>query len=291
MGNEITQFVEEILFVIVLYKKALIESESFAGLEALAQRGAMCSVFLYDNNPESLKPTVDFTNGQRFEYPNENLKIFYQHDASNSGVSKAYNDGFIVARKLGTKWIMLLDQDTELNPDVFGSFFQASNAFPEENAFVPILRDRLGIVSPFRWRFGRGVRLKSTMRQYPLKDYRFLNSGLLIKTKTFEACGGYDSTIALYFSDIAFGEKLQRNSSQFNVVDFELRHGFSATEDISLQSTEMRYRYFCAGARAMSKTYPSILVFPLNAFLRGLNLAFQNRTFSFLKIFFETPRQ
>src|SRR5688572_10513215 len=97
-------FVEDILFVIVLYKTRPEESAAYSSLLHVAEESsAVPAIFLYDNSPQACA-----TNHKN---------IIYRHDPRNSGVAKAYNEAFLVACERQKKWMLLLDQDTTLHVD------------------------------------------------------------------------------------------------------------------------------------------------------------------------------
>lgn len=270
---DLTAFIKDILFVIVLYKKKPEECPVFDGVTRLSNELLMdLSVFVYDNSPE---PSLI------------NDKLIYKHDPANSGVAKAYNEAFLEANKLAKKWMMLLDQDTHFETSFIESLPAAIQKYPETVAFVPKLSDEFSLVSPFRWHMGRGKRIAAFKAKLDLKEFRFLNSGLLISADAFKNVNGYDETIPLYFSDIAFGEKLMKITDHFVVIDVRLRHSFSASEKISKRAALHRYRYFCLGAFAMGHKFGSYPLYYFRALLRGLNLSMRYKTVSFLKTFLE----
>ena len=59
-------------------------------------------IFIYDNSklPQEI-PTF------------ENVNIYYEHDANNSGVSRAYNQAYKKAKNTNKDLILLLDQDSD----------------------------------------------------------------------------------------------------------------------------------------------------------------------------------
>ncbi len=281
----IESFIEQILFVVVLYENTPQQSGAFVGLQELdRQYPGRVTLYLYDNSINAVNGFESAERDVNLFVCIDNVNVIYRHDPSNSGVSKAYNDGFEEAKKRDKNWLILLDQDTEFHPALLVCFREATKTFPEEVVFAPVLKDRLGIVSPFRWRFGRGFRLQTPAPRLPLSSYRFLNSGLLVKITAFAQAVGYDEEIPLYFSDIAFGSRLEKAIQHFVVVDFELKHGFSTTENVTLTSALIRFGYYCRGAKAMAKKYtlPFLIV---NAFLRGAKLCYQYKTLSFVKHF------
>lgn len=269
----LVSFVEDILFVIVLYKTRPEESAAYTSLLNVAEESSvMPAIFLYDNSPQACSV--------------ERQSVFYRHDPRNSGVAKAYNESFLVACDKQKKWILLLDQDTTLHSDFLKDLSESTANHPTSAVFVPRLRDRHGTVSPLRWSLGRGKRLTSIPPTLSLRKFRFLNSGLLISTASFKKTGGYPENIPLYFSDIAFGEKLMKETDHFVVLKTELLHGFSATEHIPLEEALHRYSFFCEGALAMGRTFGPFWLYYVNGLSRGLNLSVRYKTMDFVKIFF-----
>jgi GT2 family glycosyltransferase len=265
-------FLEQILFVIVLFKRKPEESPAFEAIRSLSiQSNHPLSLFIYDNSPEPAEGKLPFG--------------FYHHDPGNGGVSKAYNEAFRVAGDLNKKWMLLLDQDTHIDEAFILRLPAVVQQHAESVAFVPILTDERGPVSPFRWSLGRGIRIRIADYKLPLKDFRFLNSGLLIACDAFQKAGGYHESIPLYFSDIAFGENLKKVVRHFVVIPVTIRHPFSASEKIQLNDALMRYRYFCIGAAGMGRIFGPAILYYLRALLRGLKLSAKYQSLVFLKHF------
>jgi len=271
---ELSGLIDEILFVIVLYKRKAEASQAFNGIRKLSELTPNpVSIFLYDNSPEPSIP--------------EDATVIYRHDPENSGVSKAYNEAFISASRMKKKWLLLLDQDTFFETDFIKKLPEALQKNSGSVAFVPVLFDKYGSVSPFRWLLGRGIRTPDVPDRSPLRKFRFVNSGLLIKCEAFQNAGGYPESIPFDFSDIAFGENLRKVTDHFIVVKTSMQHSFSGSEKISLEVAAHRYVHFCKGAFAMGRTFGSHSLYFLNALLRGLNLSVAYKNIIFLKTFFK----
>lgn len=270
---ELAVFLDQILFVIVLYKRKPEDSPAFNALQTLGEKEkCSLSIFLYDNSPEPAEVHLS--------------PVFYRHDPENNGVSKAYNEAAFYAEGLKKKWMLLLDQDTYRIDEFVLKLPEAIQENSESLAFVPVLVDEYSPVSPFRWSWGRGIRTKVTLTKLLLKKFRFLNSGLFIKREAFQNVYGYPESIPLYFSDIAFGERLQMATDHFVVVQTELHHCFSASEKIPTDAALHRYHYFCIGAFGMGEAYGPYLLYYIRAFLRGLKLSVKFKHAGFLKVFY-----
>jgi rhamnosyltransferase len=267
-----SDFLKEILFVVVLYRKKPEESPTLRFIATLSEKFPQSiSVFIYDNSPEA--SIIDCSNA------------IYRHDPSNSGVSKAYNESSKVAVKQNRRWLLLLDQDTEAKVALIEQFHAAIGEYKYSVAFVPMLRDSEGILSPFRWSIGKGKRITAMEKTLLLNKYRFANSGLLIQTKAFMDAGGYEESICLDFSDIAFGEKLKTVTNHFVVINLDIGHHFSGSARASAHEAVSRFKYFCSGALSMGKIFGSRYIYIARVFMRAMKLTMTYRKTFFLQTF------
>jgi rhamnosyltransferase len=270
---KLSHFLDQVLFVIVLYKRAPEQSPAFVFLQEVAAReNCSVSVFLYDNSPLA----------QELNYNS----VFYRHDTENNGVSKAYNEAALYAEGLGKKWLMLLDQDTRPEEPFLEPLIEAIHHHPNNFVFVPRLQDEKGLVSPFRWRLGRGKRIKLTEHCLSLDQYRFVNSGLLIGLRAFKAARGYEESIPLDFSDIAFGEKLRAFTRHFIVTKSVWQHSFSGSTPSRKEEASARFNFFCSGSFKMGEAFGSPHILLMRALGRSIWLSIRYREISFIRIFF-----
>jgi GT2 family glycosyltransferase len=230
-------------------------------------------ILLYDNSP--------------FPAHIEGHNITYVHDPSNKGVSHAYNNAAIHARKRNKSWLLLLDQDTRVEPSLFDHMVTARQAFPLSVAFAPLVRDSDGLLSPYRFSGGRGRRIISPERVLKLKTHRFINSGLFINCSAFARVGGYDERIPLDFSDISFGNRLEKITDHFVVLDVSLHHSFSNAEHTAIDDALTRFHHFCTGAMVLGRTSGSSYLSYFNILLRASRLTLRHRDHRFLSHFFQ----
>jgi rhamnosyltransferase len=237
-------FFEDLLVVLVIYKMRINESPAFRSLtRALRFSSQSATLFIYDN---SLHP-------QLYEQ-RQNCKINYRHDPTNPGVSKAYNEGFVFAKSENKKWMLLVDQDTEFKKDVLLKYKIAIEENNGEQIFVPVLKDTNGIVSPFLFHFGLGMRLKEVEpRRYQLSQKKFINSGLLVAVDLFGKAGGFDEQLKLDFSDLAFIQRLNARAQSFSVIDSCGVHSLSSAESRSVHETLHRFRLYCKASNNFGK--------------------------------------
>ena len=273
MGESLQQRLNETLAVLVLYKKLLHKSPTFQTLnESARKNGATISWFIYDNSPVP-DPGIP-----------KDSHIVYIHDASNPGVSKAYNEGFSFAKKTGKKQLLLLDQDTHFNIDSLEKYNQAIAQYPDQICFVPQLEDAQGIISPFQFKFGNGIRVKSVKEGvHFLEKLHFVNSGLMISTQAFQLSGGYDQELPLDFSDFAFVERLKSNHTSFVLLPIKLNHDLASSSLATQADALHRFSLYAKAARIFKRKYfPDNNLILFRVWLRAIKLSLKFCTLKFL---------
>lgn len=271
---DLSKFLAELLVVIVLFNKKPEQSSAYTSIQtALNILPSFPTIFIYDNSPH---PSL-LTDSQ----------IIYRHDPQNSGVSKAYNEAIVLATKKNKKWMLLLDQDTNVDTIVFQKFLDSTLEHPATVAFVPKMEDEIGLLSPFQFSSGRGKRIEVHKEKFSLEKFRFINSGLLIQCSAFLRAGGYEENIPLDFSDITFGEKLKKITDHFMVIDTTFHHAFSGTTPLKLNEALARFHYFCTGAFNTGKKFGPFYIYFTRAFFRASHLCFKYRSLRFIKIFLQ----
>lgn len=265
---DLSDFLSELLIVVVFYKTKPREAVALSSLNAALRDSTTAPhIFIYDNSPDP-SPLVQ-----------ENAT--YVHDPENGGVSRAYNRASDHAARMNKKWMLLLDQDTSVSITLFSQMIEALSRHPLSPAFVPRIIDKKGLLSPFRFKYGRGKRITSIGEIAPLRAYRFINSGLFVRQSAFSDAGGYDNRIPLDFSDISFGNRLEKLTDHVVVVDVSLYHSFSDNERLHVEDALARFRHYCAAALLMARTSGSAFL-RFNVLVRGFRLAIRYRDHRFL---------
>jgi len=233
--------------VLVLYGQSLKESPTFQSLSASVRHLATpLPLLVYDNSPSPIgRPHPG-------SYPGWDIE--YIHDPSNPGVSLAYRTGARVAAARGRRWLLLLDQDTRFPAESLERYSAAITEHPDVRLFAPMLTSAGSVISPCRYRFKLGFRLRHVEPgRHALADLSVLNSGMCIAVDDYVSVGGHDVRIALDFADHEFIERFKRSHDSFVVVDLQCSHDFFRETVRGAASHAARFRLYCKGARHTSR--------------------------------------
>jgi rhamnosyltransferase len=272
----VRHLLSQTMATLVLYNSSLEKSPTYQSLSRVVQlEGMVINALVYDNSA-----------GPQHIHPANGWNAAYVHDASNSGVSKAFNTGASLAANTQKKWLLLLDQDTTFPPDFFYLLWGAVRQFPNEKLFAPVLHDKKGIVSPFHYLRGGGSRVSSVSAGVAsLHDIQPVNSGLFISLDAFREVGGYDERLGLDFSDFGFMERFRKTCSSFVVTGAACRHEFSGTSNSAAENLSRFSRFVKAGLLFRKWYRPADLWIPARMLYRSLKLAVVHRSMRFLIIF------
>jgi rhamnosyltransferase len=275
----------DILFVIVLYKIGLEQSQSYRSmLSSLQNAGAAMDLLVYDNSPVCKALPTGIPAG---------INIIYVNDNKNSGVSKAYNYGAGVAKELGKKWVLLLDQDTDFPAHSVETYISAIAKYPQEKLFAPIMCvSETRIISPCRFKLMRGFTVSYVdVGINSLVDYSVINSGMLINVEAFFKNNGYNELIKLDFSDHDFVKRFKKTvTDRFVIINLKVYHQLSSETKNSLTTDQIRFDYYLSGAKNISATIPEVACLKVNALLRSFKLSVVHKNVSFLAVFLGLKR-
>lgn len=192
----------QITIVIVLYKRSLEESETIRTLlEFLDTKN---DLLVFDNSPEGYyeNDTFDF----------RNLNVHYFHDSTNPGLSKAYNRALAESNKVGSKWLLLLDQDTTLTKEYIDEIIDLDDSSFDKNT-VAIMPNVLSLDKKYRitpCKLGLGgitkkVELKSGVITTKITG---INSGTLLRTEYLNKINGFSISYSLDMLDHWYFRKI-----------------------------------------------------------------------------------
>ncbi len=267
--------IDDLLVILVLYEMQLPDSAAFTSLsKGVNGKGFL---FIYDNSLQSQACVSAQWN------------IFYVHDSTNPGVSKAYNEGYRKAKELNKKWMMLADQDTTF-PESF--FDNLSAAFARNSAtelFTPLVKSGIRLISPYKLKLGRGVSADFVEGgTYSLQEFKFINSGLIISTDLFQKSNGYDERFPLDFSDLAFIERVIQHQKTFYALESICVQSL-AVDTSNLADALTRFVIYLKASRLFGREYHSYFFLLINQLLRSIKLSVRFRTTKFIRCLIQNP--
>jgi len=273
-------FYNRVLLVVVLYKQNISQSLTLMSLnEELVLLGIRMDVFIYDNSPDK---QYDQNN---FQW--NNFDIFYVHDASNPGLSKAYNRGATKAEELEKEWLLLLDQDTTFPKEYLKENRDQVIAYPDTSLFVPLLKLKNGVLfSPCINKHKRGYPAgQLAPGKYNLWKYSPVNSGMLIRLSLFKAAGGYNEKVKIDFCDFQFLEKVREFKDDFHVINATGLQDFSAF-DYSPEKQQARFTQYLEDAFNCEKPqFTDKLGFLYTVTRHALGLTVKLRSLKFIGLY------
>jgi GT2 family glycosyltransferase len=248
----------KILAVIVLYKMAPRESESFISLQRALQSGGDASrwkVMFFDNTP----------GGQAHLVVPESA--MYESDGRNRGLAAAYNRAIEVAGENDCEWLLTLDQDTSLGAD-FTEKIEAAVTYtasiPVVAAVVPRITDGGRIISP------NALSLKMFPKFFPPEfvgvaldsTTSAVNSASVLRVSALEAMGGYDLRFWLDYSDAVMYRRLQKCGYRIFVAgNIDVEHELSVLKMKERVSVE-RYEDILGAESAFWDEYMGRVALP-----------------------------
>ncbi len=274
MKDSLSNFLDDLLIVVVLYQQKIIDAKSWTSL--MTALPARASVFLFDNGEVSQ------------EVPPAIFNLYYHRSPKNVGVAGAFNAAWHKARQLDKQWILLLDQDTEVSYQLFESFYHSITKFPAIKMFAPILKDKKGVLSPFYFKKGISKRLRKVEEGvFQFENRRVANSGTLVKTMVFDQVNGFDERLPLDYSDIFFQEKISRHNPSFVVVPAQLSHQFSGSENQNFNTSASRFQLFCESCITMASITGNRNNYYLTSLKRAIHLSFIHFSTAFISLHFQ----
>jgi GT2 family glycosyltransferase len=260
--------IKPILAVMVRYRTPLADSRTLCGLrEALRSNAGLArsyAVMVRDNSPEPADES---------ELP---ASFQYRHAPANLGPSGAFNEARLHARARGHAWMLLLDQDTEVD----AKFLHAMLRHLGEVAH----RSEIAAVAPSVWAGGVLVsprrQLFNRLRPYAQNESGVapgeaiaINSGCMVRISSLERIGGFSRDFWLDYSDMDLFHRFHLQGMKvWRAADAELQHEMTVM-DYDRLMTPWRYRNFLSAESAFNDLYKGRLenaVQTLRVFVRAL---------------------
>lgn len=215
--------------IIVLYKTKLEDSLTYKALkknlDKLKELGS--KILIYNNSPEIDIPISD---DYVVHTPAENLML-----------AGAYNYALEQARNGGYKWLLLLDQDTELTESYINDLKSFVEGSESENYDValPILRKGEIYLSPESYKKSVGpywdsLKIKSNDDLKLLENNDILvayNSAALLKVSTLAKINGFDMDYPLDMLDHRYFYQLNQINAKFYILPAVFEQNLSLLDE------------------------------------------------------------
>ena len=203
-------------------------------------------VTIWDNSPEALME------------PQLSVPFLYRHSETNAGVSGAYNNAMEYALQHGHEWMLLLDQDTEIDAAFLRAMMAHAlklEANPEIAAIAPTVFVRGFTVSPRQQLFNRHRAYPAGQSGVAPGEAFAINSGCLMRASSLKEIGGFSTEFWLDYSDMyVFHQLFLHGKRVWRAADVELEHDMSIM-DYDRLMTPQRYCDFSAAESAFNDLY------------------------------------
>lgn len=256
---------EEIFIIIVLYKNNLENSRTISTLGIFLNKKV--NLFVYDNSPEKQYQEEKFTYN--------NFDIQYFHDATNSGLSKAYNHALALAHDKNYTWLLLLDQDTYFTKEYVEAIeLLQIDDFKNTAAIIPRVNSLNGgqQISPGKILLGgicRPLKLKEGIVNSKISG---INSGTILNVEYLKLINGFNTNYTLDMLDHWYFRKIFSDGKDVFLLNAEIKQDLSVLEDfeksVSIERYEQMLNAECLFAE--EESFLSIFVFKARLILRIL---------------------
>lgn len=228
---------DDVLFVLVLYKTGLSESRSYKSLSSIIPQ--QINLFVFDNSPKTFKKSKISPNG--------NFKIEYTADVNNPGLSAAYNAALIRAILMNKKWLLLLDQDTLFTEEYIKDIYSIDKDLlaPTVVAIIPKVNsidNPYKIISPAKMYFGgkfKPINLESGVSFKPISA---INSGTLINVDFLKSINGFKNNFQLDMLDHWYFREIYKANKQVYVLNSTIYQSLSVSGNFVDNISIERYK-------------------------------------------------
>lgn len=226
-----------IQFVVVLYQCTLSESKTIRSLINCCERDRALtdqfSILIYDNSPIAQHfDVLDWPFGQSE----------YRHDAANGGLAAAYNHALTLARDKKIDWLLLLDQDTVVRPELMSTLVQqiAAPLHADICAMVPKLVQNQTVLSPQIVGRFRNHSVAPTFSGMSSRLVTAFNSGACLRVTAVTGVGAFPQEYWLEYLDHIMFSRLQSHGGKVLILDVTMQHQL-ALKNLETEMSPARY--------------------------------------------------
>ncbi len=208
--------------VLVLYRRSAQESKTWQTLSAQAEIELLLSSLLLWHNSEEQQDLPSTL------LPTNRIRCVVRPD--NPGLAVAYNAAVEGESRSENEWLLTLDQDTNLPPNLLREVCSAiaSEIDPSVVAFCPIVVQQGKQFSPIHTRCGipwpTAVASDEGVSHSPISA---INSGLCVSIDFLREIGGYSMDYPLDFLDHWLCREIYRRGKKIRVLPVVIEHDLS----------------------------------------------------------------
>lgn len=213
----------------------------------------------------------------RQEFPN----IEILENGTNLYFAAGNNRGIEIALKNGADYVLILNNDTEIDPSCISRLVKFMESTPQAGACQPLLcfMDDHDIIASAGCQIAGSGKAWDAMCGMPAEEAGekpfpmpgVTGGAMFVRSETLTSVGMFDETFEMYFEDVDFSLRMRRQGlSLFCIPLARVFHEVSASTDLS---QKWRIGFLCErnSYRIMVKHFPRRKV--LLGFLRGVPLA------------------
>jgi len=175
-----------------------------------------------DNNSQKnhLDNTRNWVNSQSFGQTQDKFTLIESKE--NLGYAGGNNLGIKYALEQGAEYVLILNNDTVISPDLLDKLVAVAESDPNIGAVSPAIKESTGETVYY----GKVSWLKSELKHSTTKPtQKYLNNkeyligtAILIKRSALEKVEGFSEAYFLYFEDADLSQRLQRAGLRLKVV-------------------------------------------------------------------------
>jgi len=199
-----------------------------------------------DNNSQKnhLDNTRNWVNSQSFGQTQDKFTLIESKE--NLGYAGGNNLGIKYALEQGAEYVLILNNDTVISPDLLDKLVAVAESDPNIGAVSPAIKESTGETVYY----GKVSWLKSELKHSTTKPtQKYLNNkeyligaAILIKRSALEKVEGFSEAYFLYFEDADLSQRLQRAGLRLKVVpEAVIEHQVGASTSQLGSPLVMRY--------------------------------------------------
>ena len=202
---------KNIYIVVVIYRCHISKSDTIKSLLSIQDVDYSNRVLVYDNSPEDFEQET-ISNG-----------MSYIRDVNNNSLAYAYNKAVSIAKSKGCKWLMLLDQDSVLDNEIFVEFDNICQNNIEIGMIVPhVVSHTNKIISPHYRKIGERINEGIHNHLFCINSFSIINIDFVINILK-----GFNEDFPLDMLDYYTCYCINKSEYKYYVMNCVMKHNLS----------------------------------------------------------------